>query len=304
MPPPHDPRAGSPRAGRFLPLAFVAPALALLIALNVFPLLYNVLLGFTDAELSGGAFRFTGRANYATLLADPRYLAALRTTGLFVLVAVAAELGLGFAAALALREPFRGRAALLTVLLVPMMLPPAVMGLFWNLVLNGQYGVLNQALAGLGLPAPQWLTDPALKLASILLVDVWMWAPFMLLVALSGLQTVPRALYEAAAVDRAGAWRVFTRITLPHAVPFLLLAALFRATDALKQFDLVMAMTGPNDAATQTLSALLYETLFAGYKVGLGSAYGCIVLVLVIALATAVIRSLDWRARRQGRSAA
>lgn len=290
-------------ASRLPPPLFVGPALALLVAMNVFPLLYNVVLSFTDAELTGGAWRFVGGANYAAVFADPRYAASLRTTARFVACAVGLELLLGFAVALALRGAFAGRGFLLTVLLVPMMLPPAVMGLYGNLVLNGQYGVLNQALAGLGLGQPQWLTDPGLKLASVVLVDVWMWTPFMALIALAGLNAVPPALYEAAAVDGAGAWRTFRRITLPHVAPFLFLAVLFRATDALKQFDLVMAVTGPNDAATQTLSALLYETIFGGYKVGLGSAYACVVLVLVVALATVFTRYLGWLQRRAGRVA-
>lgn len=284
-----------------LPWAFAGPAVAFLVALNVFPLLYNVVLSFTDAELSGGARRFTGGANYAVVFADPRFAAALRVTARFVAWAVGLELLLGFAVALALRGAFAGRGVLLTALLVPMMLPPAVMGLYGNLVLNGQYGVLNQALAALGLAQPQWLTDPALKLASVVLVDVWMWTPFMALIALAGLNAIPPALYEAAAVDRAGPWQVFRRITLPHVAPFLFLAVLFRATDALKQFDLVMAMTGPNDGATATLSALLYETIFGGGRVGLGSAYACVILVLVVALATVVTRYLDWLARRTGR---
>jgi len=280
-------------SGRRLGYAFVAPTLLFLVAFNVFPLVYNLVLGFTNAELVGSGAEWRGTANYARVFEDPGFAQALRRTGLFVGCAVTIELALGFAVALALRERFRGRGALLTALLVPMMLSPAVIGLFWNLILDGNYGVLNQALGALGLPEPQWTTDRDFKFLSILLIDVWMWTPFMLLIALAALNSIPGTLYEAAEVDRASRWTVFRRITLPLCAPLLGLAALLRATDALKQFDLVMAVTGPNDERTQTVSTELYQVLFRDQKVGLGSAYACLVLVLVIALATVFTRVLD-----------
>ncbi len=282
---------------------FVAPALALLLALNLYPLVSNIVLAFTNAELTGGGWTWVGLGNFVTVFGDPRYLAALRTTAVFTLVAVGVELLLGFGVALALRRAFIGRGVLLIALLVPMMLSPAVMGMFWNLILNGSYGVLNRSLEALGLFQPQWHTDPRFKLPAILLVDVWMWTPFTLLVSLAGLQSIPPALYEAAEIDRLSAWQAFRRVTLPLVAPFLFLAALFRATDALKQFDLVMALTGPNDGATQTLSALLYQTNFGNARVGLGSAFACVALVCVIALTTGVVKALDRLQRQQGRSA-
>lgn len=278
---------------RGLKWGLVAPALLLLVLFNVFPLVYNVVLSFTNAELVGDGSRFVGTANYARVFSDPLYSGALRRTALFVFCAVGLELVLGFAFALALKREFRGKALVLTLALVPMMLSPAVMGLYWGLILNGNYGVLNQVLGELGLAQPQWLTDRSLKFWSILLVDVWMWTPFMALVSLAGLSSIPPQIYEAAEIDRASAWTVFRRITLPLVAPLLGLAVLLRATDALKQFDLVMATTGPNDAATQTLSTLLYQVVFRDGKVGLGSAYACVVLVVVIALATVFTRYLE-----------
>ena len=291
---------GSANAARhgWLKLGFVGPTLLFLLAFNVFPLLYNVVLGFTDAELVGSSWSWRGTANYTRVFADPEFARAVRRTALFVGCAVSIELALGFAVALALRERFRGRDTLLTALLVPMMLSPAVIGLFWNLILDGNYGIVNQTLAALGLPEPQWTTDGAWKFVSVLLIDVWMWTPFMLLIALAALNSIPAYLYEAAAIDRAGRWTVFRRITLPLCGPLLGLAALLRTTDALKQFDLVMAVTGPNDERTQTISTLLYQVLFQYGKVGLGSAYGCLVLVLVMALATVFTRYLEGLQRR------
>ena len=285
--------------GGWLGVGFVAPALVFLVAFNVYPLVYNLVLGFTDAELVGSEWRWRGTANYARVFADPEFAQAVRRTALFVALAVTLELALGFTVALALRERFRGRDTLMTALLVPMMLSPAVIGLFWNLILDGNYGIVNQALGALGLPEPQWTTDRGWKFASILLIDVWMWTPFMLLIALAALNSIPGTLYEAAEVDRASRWTVFRRITLPLCAPLLGLAALLRTTDALKQFDLVMAVTGPNDERTQTVSTLLYQVLFRDGRVGLGSAYACLALVLVIALATVFTRYLD-RLQRRG----
>ena len=272
---------------------FVGPALLLLIAMNVFPLIYSILLSFTNADLVGGEWKFIGGLNYKFVFKFAKYGQALRTSALFVFSAVAIELFVGFALALALADRFRGKTLVLTALLVPMMLPQAVIALFWKLVLNGNYGIFNQVLDGLGLGQPQWITDPDLKLLSIVLIDVWMWTPFMMLISLAALNAIPGYIYEAAAIDRASRWRVFRRITLPMCAPLLGLAVLLRATDALKQFDLVMAITGPNDPATQTLSALLYQAVFRDGKVGLGTAYSYVVLVLVIALASVFLRYMD-----------
>lgn len=286
--------------GGWLKYGFVAPALLLLIAMNVFPLFYSIFLSFTDADLVGGERQGVGALNYATVFRAPQYAAALRTTGLFVALAVGCELLLGFGLALCLKDHFRFKPALLTLLLIPMMLPPAVMGIYWKLVLNGSYGILNQGLAALGLGQPQWITDPGLKFFSILMVDVWMWTPFMMLIGLAALNAIPGYIYEAAAIDRASPWRVFWRITLPMCAPLLGLALLLRATDALKQFDLVMAISGPNDASTQTLSALLYQVMFRDGKVGLGTAYSYIVLVLVIALASVFLRYMERLRQKEG----
>lgn len=280
---------------------FVAPALALLLAMNLFPLIFNIYLSFTNADLSGGVVKNVGVHNYTVLFNEARYANALTLTALFVVVSVSVELVLGFVLALALRDRVPGKPVLLTIFLIPMMLCPVVLSLFWNLILNGNYGVLNQLLGFLHLPQPQWLTDDDLKLVSILLVDVWMWTPFMMLISLAGLNAIPKYIYEAAEIDRASRFMVFRTITLPMCAPLLGLAVLLRATDALKQFDLVMAITGPNDASTQTLSARIYQVVFRDYKVGLGSAYAVVILVAVIAVATIFVRYIDSLARRQGK---
>lgn len=291
----------SDRGARLLGWGFVAPALCLLLVMNLFPLFFNIYLSFTNADLSGGVVKSIGAHNYTVLFSEARYANALTTTALFVVLSVSIELVLGFVLALALRDRLPGKPVVLTILLIPMMLCPVVLSLFWNLILNGHYGVLNQALGFLHLPQPQWLTDDDLKLVSILMVDIWMWTPFMMLISLAGLNAVPGYIYEAAEIDRASRWMVFRTVTLPICAPLLGLAILLRATDALKQFDLVMAITGPNDDTTQTLSARVYQVVFRDYKVGLGSAYGVVILVAVIAVATICVRYIDSLNRRQGK---
>jgi multiple sugar transport system permease protein len=281
---------GNRHPSRLLGWGFVAPGLILLLAMNLFPLIFNIYLSFTNADLSGGAVKFVGARNYTVLFGEARYAHALTTTALFVLLSVSAELVLGFTLALALRDRVPGKPVVLTILLIPMMLCPVVLSLFWNLILNAHYGVLNQLLAFVHLPQPHWLTDDDLKLVSILLVEIWMWTPFMMLISLAGLNSIPKYIYEAAEIDRAGRWMVFRTVTLPMCAPLLGLAVLLRATDALKQFDLVMAITGPNDMSTQTLSARIYQVVFRDYKVGLGAAYGVVILVAVIAVATVFVR--------------
>lgn len=272
---------------------FVAPAIALLLALSIFPLVYNIYLSLTNADLSGGLVAQVGGANYGYVFSAPGFGGAIVTTARFVALAVGLELLLGFALALALVGPMRAKPVVLTLLLIPMMLCPVVLSLFWKLILNGNYGVFNQLLAWFGMPQPGWLTDTHLKFVSVLLIDIWMWTPFMMLISLAGLNAIPKSIYEAAEVDRAGPWTVFRRITLPMCAPLLGLAVLLRTTDAIKQFDLVMAITGPNDATTQTVSARLYQVVFREYKVGLGAAYGIVVLVAVIAVATLSIRYIQ-----------
>lgn len=290
----------------WLGYGFVAPALLLLIALNIFPLLYNVRLSFTDARLTGGPAEHVGGANYGRVFDTeryPTYIDALRTTARFVGVTVGIELLLGFVLALCLRDRFPGKPVVLLCLLVPMMLSPAVMGLYWTLIFDQEYGVLNHVLGALGVASPpRWLTDPDAKFWAVAVVDIWMWTPFMMLIAMAGLNAIPRHLYEAAEIDRAGRWQVFRRITLPLCAPLLILAALLRTTDAIKQFDYVMAITGPTEASTRTLSVWLFQLVFENHRVGLGSAYGCVVLVVVIALASVFIRYIDGLREAQGRA--
>jgi multiple sugar transport system permease protein len=289
--------------GRTTAIFFVAPTLLLLLALNLFPLGYSVWMSFTNARIGGAAWDWVGTANYAAVFDRPAYSASIWTTAVFVFFAVLIELVLGFILALSLRKTFAGKSVVLMILLVPMMLSPAVVGLFWHQLLNGSFGLFNQALASLGFEPISWLTRDPWRQISIVLIDVWMWTPFMMLIALAGLNAIPQSLYEAAEIDRAGRWTVFRRITLPMCAPLLGLAVLLRLTDAIKQFDLVMAIAGRSNRSTQTLSVMIYQDIVHGSKLGMGSAFSIVVLVIVVALATLFTSYLARMNASQGRAA-
>jgi multiple sugar transport system permease protein len=207
------------------------------------------------------------------------------------------------------RSKFRGSGVVTTLILVPMMLSPVVVGLFWKLMYNPTFGFFNFLLgfrdpsAGPDMIASHFGSTaiPGLALFAVVLVDVWMWSPFVMLLVLSGLNAIPDYLYEAAVIDRASSWFQFWRITLPQVMPLLLIAVLFRTIEALKSFDLVMGLTGggPGDQ-TELIAVHLYREAFAGqFRTGHASALAYIILIIVIAVSNLYIRYLN-KAKGEG----
>jgi multiple sugar transport system permease protein len=274
---------------------FILPTLLLLILWNVFPLFYSLYLSFTRYSHSGKLPPvWIGTANYDALLSDPKVWENFAITGRYALLTVLFQALVGFGLALLLRGKFKGNGLLTTLILIPMMLSPVIVGMFWRLIFNPLTGIFNY-LIGYWNPttAPIWLKDYAL--ISVVIVDVWMWSPFVMLLCLSGLKAIPDYLYEAAAVDRASPWRQFWRITLPAVAPMLLLAVLFRTIEALKAFDLVMGLTGGGPGnATETVSVGLYRMVFQGQaRTGTASALAYIVLVVTIGISNVYIWYLN-----------
>jgi multiple sugar transport system permease protein len=276
---------------------FILPTMILLILWNVFPLFYSLYLSFTDYSVIGKAAPvWVGLANYTAILGNERLWESFATTGKFALLSVSLQTVLGFGLALLVREKFKGSGIITTLLLIPMMLSPVVVGLFWKLIFNPSYGIFTY-LTGFTNPAtaPDWLASPTLALWAVVIVDVWMWTPFVMLLCLSGLSAIPEYLYEAAAIDRASAWFQFRRITLPQVAPLLLIAILFRTIEAFKAFDLVMGLTGggPGDS-TEVVSVNLYRTAFQGqFRTGRASALAYVVLIIIIAVSNLYIRYLN-----------
>jgi multiple sugar transport system permease protein len=279
---------------------FILPTIILLILMNIFPLIYSLFLSFTEySVISDAPPVWIGLKNYTDILTDPQLWHSFAVTGRYALLSVSLQTLVGFGLALLLRSKFAGSGIITTLILVPMMLSPIVVATFWKLIFNPSYGIFNYLLGYTNInTAPEWLGRPDLALWAIIIVDVWMWSPFVMLLCLAGLSAIPEYLYEAAAIDRANWWFQFRRITLPQVMPLLLIAVLFRTIEAFKQFDLVMGLTGggPGDA-TETVSVQLYQLAFQGqFNTGQSSALAYVVLVVIIAISNLYIRALN-RAR-------
>lgn len=276
---------------------FILPTIILLILMNIFPLVYSLYLSFTNySVISGDAPQWIGLSNYQTILSDSRFWNNFAITGRYALLSVALQTLVGFSLAMLLRTKFKGSGIITTLILVPMMLSPIVVAVFWRLIFNPSNGILNVLLGFTNInTSPEWLGDSTLALWAIVIVDVWMWSPFVMLLTLAGLSAIPEYLYEAASIDRASSWFQFRRITLPQVMPLLLIAVLFRTIEAFKQFDLVMGLTGggPGDV-TETVSVRLYKLAFQGqFDTGMSSALAYIVLVIIIGVSNLYIRALN-----------
>jgi multiple sugar transport system permease protein len=283
---------------------FIWPTMILLILMNVFPLFYSLYLGFTDySAIARQAPVWVGFQNFTAILNDEQLWKYFATTGRYALFSVGLQVIIGFALAMLVKEKFKSSGLVTTLILIPMMLSPVVVGLFWKLIYNPTYGYFNYIL-GFSNPSrgPDMLASrfaghpvPYLALWAVIIVDVWMWSPFVMLLVLSGLKAIPDYLYEAAAIDRASSWFQFWHITLPQVLPLLLIAILFRTIEAFKSFDLVMGMTGggPGDQ-TELIAVNLYRQAFLGqWQTGRASALAYIILVITIAISNIYIRYLN-----------
>lgn len=291
-----------PRLGwlndRTLVTFFLLPTMILLLAIAVFPLIWSLYLSFTKYSVIRDADTgplWIGIKNYASLLTDDQVWQRFSITSRFVIPTVSIELFLGFGLAMLLNRKFRGRDYIMTLILIPMMLSPLVVALFWGYMYRPDAGVIDYYIRDVfHFPAVLWLTDLKTAMWALVLVDVWQWTPFIMLIALAGLSAVPKYLYEAAEVDRASGWFKFRNITLPLIMPLLLIAIIFRTMDAYKMFDTAYALTGGGPGnSTQVLSIYLYQMAFRDFNTGKGSALGYIMLIVIIALANILIRLLN-----------
>lgn len=279
------------------------PALVALTAVAGWPLVRTVWFSLTDAQLSDlSHWHFVGLANYLGpdgVMRDPEWWHACANTVLFALVSVALETAAGLAVALLLDTPSRLRTLLRAAVLVPWAIPTVVSAKLWSWMLNDQFGVINAMLQSVGLiHAPLAFTaDARLVFPTIVLVDVWKTTPFMALLMLAALQTVPRDCYEAAKIDGVPRPRVFLRVTFPLIWPGVLVAMIFRSLDALRVFDLIYVMTS-NSRATKSMSVYVREQLIDFQQVGFGSA-AAVLLFASIVLFTVGYMALN-RNRMQG----
>jgi multiple sugar transport system permease protein len=272
---------------------FLAPLVVLLGVVVAYPLGYSLWLSLTNRTITNREAKFVGIDNYTGLFSDQTYGVALRNTIVFVVAAVAIELVLGLALALALQRQRRARDATRAFLLTPMFVTPIAVGLMFRFLLNQQLGAIPQILDMFGITIDFF--GPSLALPTIIAIDVWQWTPFMVLLLLAGLESLPRQPFEAARVDGASAWMTFRRITLPLLRPVIAIAVLLRALDAFKVFEYVVATTrgGPGDA-TETIQFVIYKTGFQFFRLAEAAAMAFVlvgvVLVLVVVLYRLVMR--------------
>lgn len=268
---------------------FIIPTLLFLIIFNVFPLIYSLGYSFTDFRASvNEPVKFVGLANYRELLNDPRIWNNFWVTAKYVMVSVTGQMVIGFGLALLLNRKIPGKGLITTLLMLPMMMSAAVVGLFWRLLYDPSWGPLNYVL---GLGDLAWLSDADLALYAVAITDIWMWAPFVMLLSLAGLSAVPQHLYEAAAIDRAGSWYTFFHITLPLVSPLLLIALIFRTMEAFKTFDIAYILS--TQPTTELLSIKLYKFAFQEWQTGKSCALAYIVLIMVLAITNIYVKYLN-----------
>jgi multiple sugar transport system permease protein len=278
---------------------FLLPTVILILLFSIFPLFFSLVLAFMSWDLSrlSGGIRFVGLDNFITLANDARFWNTARVSATFVVGAVGLEYCLGLGVALLLNQEIRFRRFFRVAFLMPMMLTPAAVAYVGRMLFNEGMGPINDIIKHLGGPQIPWLSNPALTLPSLMLVDAWEWTPFMMIVLLAGLQSLSPEVYEAARVDGAGDWQTFGHITLPLIAPVSITVVLIRALEAFKLFDIVAVMTGGGPGtATEPVTLYAYLVGMKNGNLGYASAIAYALLIIVIIFSTLFLNSL----RRRG----
>jgi multiple sugar transport system permease protein len=273
---------------RWVPILFVLPAIAFLLAITIFPLLVDLWLMFQSWELTTSfPPHFVGLQNFTDILTqDPRFWNAMENTGILVVLGVGIQVVLGVGLALLLNQVGRTRTWLVSLLLIPVLIAPVVAGFQFRMIYNDQNGPLNyllQLISGGLIRGYAWLADPKIALYSIMITDIWQWTPFMILIVLAGLQSIPIELNEAAEMDGASTWQRFWRITLPLLLPVIIIGILIRLMDAFKLFDIIYQLTGGGPGSlTETIAFYTYLQGFKFFSLGYTAAMSVIQLIVII----------------------
>ena len=270
--------------------AFAVPAATVVLLVILFPWIFTVFMSLHDWKVTG-ATPFVGLANYAKMLQDERFLWAIVRTVWFTIGTVVAPMLLGVWAAVCFASNFRLRGLARTLFVLPMMATPVAIALVWAMMFHPQLGVLNYLLTSVGLPPSSWVYDSSTVIPTLVMVETWQWTPLVMLIVLGGIASLPQEPYEAAVLDGASAWQMFRHITLPLAWPFIMVAAVIRLIDALKTFDTIYVITlGGPGTSSETLNILLYQTAFAYYDLGYGSAIVVVFFLLILLISLLLLR--------------
>jgi multiple sugar transport system permease protein len=270
-------------------LLFV-PTIGLLLLLAIVPLIFSLGVSLFNYSIGSKAI-WVGLGNYKNLFTDPQFWLATKITLQFTVVAVSIEVVLGVLFGFVMNQRFRGMGVVRLIVFLPMMLAPFVVGLFWRFMFDQTFGVINYLLTEVGLPSVPWLIDIVWARVAVVVVDVWQWTPFVTLLVLAGLGTVPNDLLEAATLDRASNWMKFRQIYWPYLRFPLLLALLFRSIDTLKIFDSPFILTGGGPGNfTSTLSILGYRYQIMFFSVGVAAAISWIVVIIINVVANVLFK--------------
>ncbi len=278
--------------------AFAVPAAVIVLAVIIFPWVFTIFISLHSWDPSGG-ITWAGLSNYAAIAGDARFGWAVLRTLYFSLLAVAAPLVLGVAAAVCFHKRFALRGLARTIFVLPMMATPVAIALVWSMMFHPQLGVLNYLLTSVGLPPSSWTYSPDTVIPTLVMVETWQWTPLVMLIVLGGLASLPIDPYEAAVLDGASAWQSFRHITLPLVWPFIVVAAVIRTIDALKAFDVIYVITlGGPGTASETINIFLYQTAFAYYHLGYAGAVTLVFFVIIVAISL-VLLAVRQRAKWQ-----
>lgn len=274
----------------------LTPMLLIMVGITAWPLMRTIWLSLTSTTIGDESGQWVGLENYWNAVCNTAFQESLGHTLYFTAVSVSAELVLGVAVGLLLNQSFKGRAFARALLVLPWALPTIVNAMMWRLIDGPEYGALNALLVQSGMLADyrSWLGDPDIAMEMVIVADVWKNYPFIALIMLASLQSVPLDLYEAARLDGAGPWSRFWYVTLPGVMAPLSVAAILRTIDAFKVFDILYVMTkgGPADS-TKTLSFVVYQEAFSYLRIGSGAAYAILMAAIsatLIALYVALLR--------------
>ncbi|MCC6314827.1 MAG: sugar ABC transporter permease [Thermomicrobiales bacterium] len=283
-------------------LLCLLPAVVFLLLTSLYPLLYTLWLSFHDWFLNrpGMTPQFVGLGSYQAVLEDQVFRTSALNTAVFGIGTVAAELILGLGLALAVTQEGMGVRVARSILLIPMIMTPVVVGVLWRILLFDK-GLVNYLLESVGLPRILWFVDPRWAFVGVMLVDIWEWTPFVLIVMTAAIAALPGEPFRAAQIDGASRWQVFRYLTLPMLLPVLLVTGLLRFMDAIKVFDTIYVLTGGGPGyATEMLSSYIYKQGLRYFNIGGASAASWLFLAVVVVLAIGVV----WARVRANRAGA
>jgi multiple sugar transport system permease protein len=272
-------------------MMFALPAMIVILAVILFPWAFTLYLSAHDWPIVGEP-TFVGFGNYLQLAGDTRFLESIWRTFYFTFLAVLLPVVLGVLAAVVFHREFPLRGVLRTLFMMPMMATPVAIALVWNMMFHPQLGVLNYFLSLVGIPPQLWVFDPGSVIPSLALIEIWQWTPLVMLIVLGGLASLPTEPYESALIDGASEWQMFRHITWPLVLPFVMVAVVIRAIDALKAFDTIFVITqGGPGTASETINIFLYLQAFAFYNIGYASAVVVVFFVIIIAMTLVLLWS-------------